>query len=450
MLGEAHQELGETNAARHHLEKALEMLGRRIPNSTAGWLGMLAAQVARLALRGRRPGGAAERRGDRREVALERAAAGFTVIEVYWVLEERLPMLPAAIRSVNDAERAGDLDLATRTRAGVGMIMGTLGWHRLAHRQLRAASAALEPTGDPLTACWIGVVGGLHWTGAGDWAGVDAGAARALELRHRTPMHRWADEVQLIAAVARYLTARYDEAAAAAAEVMASGRDRRDPIVHLWGLAVLIETTLRTDPGGPALAGWSDEAARLLPKVARIDAARIHAATARLHLAAGWPAQAWQAIRTADRLVGPRPSFAQYALEAHAGVPEVCLTLLELAGEDGPDPAELRATAATALRRLRRYARTFPMARPRALICLGWSAWLDGRAGTARRAWARAVREAERRAMPYELARAHFESGRHLKPGQRSPLGLDRAGHLDRATAGFRGTGWDLPRVPPT
>jgi hypothetical protein len=43
--------------------------------------------------------------------------------------------------------------------------------------------------------------------------------------------------------------------------------------------------------------------------------------------------------------------------------------------------------------------------------------------------------------MPYELARAHFELGRHLTPGQRSPLGLDRAGHLDQAAAGFRTTG---------
>jgi hypothetical protein len=238
---------------------------------------------------------------------------------------------------------------------------------------------------------------------------------------------------------------------------MASGRDRRDPVVHLWGLVILIETALRANPDDPALAGWSKEAARLLPKVARIDAARFHAATARLHLAADRPAEAWQAIRTADRLAGPHPSFEQYALEAHAGVPEVCLALLELDGHGGsspggagdPDPAELRATAAPALRRLRRYARTFPMARPRALICLGWSSWLDGRAGAARRAWARAVREAERLQMPYELARAHHELGRHLTPGQRSPLGLDRAGHLERALAGFQAVGCsaDLRRV---
>jgi hypothetical protein len=93
------------------------------------------------------------------------------------------------------------------------------------------------------------------------------------------------------------------------------------------------------------------------------------------------------------------------------------------------------------LRRLRRYARSFPMARPRALTCLGWSRWQDGRRRQAVRAWTRAVREAERLAMPYELARAHYELGRHLGPKERSPLRLDGAGHLALAAATFTSIG---------
>jgi tetratricopeptide (TPR) repeat protein len=445
MLGEAHQQLGDAAPARHHLERALELLGSRVPASTAGWLDVLGTQVARRALRRLRPG-LQLREAGRRDAARERAAAAFIIMEVYWVLEEQVPMLPVSLWSLNEAERAGDLDLTVRAQAGTGMIFGTVGLRRLAGRQLRAAGAAVERTRDPFTACWLGIVGGLHWIGVGDWAAVDDGAARALAILRRTPLHRWADEVVLIAAVASYLTARYPEAAAAAAEGMASGRDRRDPIVHLWGLVVLIETALRADPDDPAVAGWSEQAVRLLPDVARIDAARFHAAMARVHLAAGRPAEAWQATRTVDRLVGPGPTFVQYALEAVAGIPEVCLALLELEGHGGVDPAELRAAAAAGVRRLRRYARTFPMARPRALICLGWSRWLDGRPAAARRVWARAVREAERLRMPYELARAHDELGRHLAVGERSPLGLDRAGHLERALAGFRAAGCSADR----
>jgi hypothetical protein len=71
-----------------------------------------------------------------------------------------------------------------------------------------------------------------------------------------------------------------------------------------------------------------------------------------------------------------------------------------------------------------------------------WSQWLDGRPGAARRAWARAIREAERLAMPYELARAHYELGRHLAVGgERATLGLDRAGHLEHARSTFQTLG---------
>jgi hypothetical protein len=45
--------------------------------------------------------------------------------------------------------------------------------------------------------------------------------------------------------------------------------------------------------------------------------------------------------------------------------------------------------------------------------------------------------------MPYKLARAHLELGRHLAAGHSSPLGLDRRAHLDRAAAGFHAIGCD-------
>jgi predicted ATPase/DNA-binding SARP family transcriptional activator len=441
LLGEAHQQLGAAQAARHHLELALAVLGRRAPSERTGWLLVLAGQTARRVLTGHRPA----RRAEVREIARERAAASYTILEVYWVLQEAAPVLPAALRALNDADQAGDVELAVRARAGVGMMLGTLGLSRLARHHLNAAGAAADRTDDPLTTCWVGILGGLHWTGAGDWAAVEASAARVRELGRRTPMHRWADEVVLITAVVHYLTARYPQAAAGGAEGLAAGRERSDPVVQLWGLLILIETALRVDPADPAVPERVRQAEQFLPGAPGIEAARLHVAWARIHLAAGRPDRAWQSVRTADRLIGPRPSVEQYVLEAHAGVAEVGLALLDL----DPDRAELRATVTAAVRRLRRYARTFPMARPRALICTGWQAALGGRTGRALRLWARAVRAAESLGMPYERARAHDELGRRLAPGQRSPLGLDRAAHLARAGTGYRALGCrPFPRLP--
>ena len=321
------------------------------------------------------------------------------------MLEDQAPLLPLSLWGLNLSERAGRVELATMNQASLGNVLTAAGLHRLARRHVRAAVAAAGQTTDPVAITWTQIVASLHWLGVGDWPALDAGLPRALEAGYRARLHRAADQVVLLGGVCRNLTGRFEEAAVMAAEARAAGRERRDRMVQLWGLLVLAESRLRTDPGDPAIAGVLEEAEPLLTSgIAAVDAVRFRVAAARFQLAAGRTPDAWREIRAAAGLASPEPSFASYTLEAHPGIPEGCLALLEWGEPTGVDPAELRATAAAGLRRLRRYARSFPMARPRTLACLGWSHWLQGRQGAARRAWMRAIGEAERLAMPWELA----------------------------------------------
>jgi hypothetical protein len=302
--------------------------------------------------------------------------------------------------------------------------------------------AAAGRSSDPVAISWTYIVASLHWLAVGDWAAVDAGLPRALEAGTGARLHRVVDQIVLLAGVCRYLTGRFEEAAAMAAAARAAARDRRDPMAQLWGVLVLAEAGLRADPADPALAGTLEEGAALLAGgIPTVDAVRLHVAAARHHLAAGRAEEAWRSIRVAAGLAGPEPSFHPYTIEAHAGIPEVCLALLQAGGAPGVEVAELRATADAGLRRLEGFARTFPMARPRARLCQGaWQA-LEGRRRAALRSWARAVEAAERLAMPWELAWGQLELGRHLGPGERTPGGLDGPALLERAEAGFEAMG---------
>jgi predicted ATPase/DNA-binding SARP family transcriptional activator len=433
LLGEGHMQLGEAGAAREHFERVFSLLGRPVPASLPGWLDLLASQALQRWGRRLRIGGPVERVPERRAAAAERAGCCWRMVEAYWVLEESVALMPTSLMGLNQAERAGRADLAAITEVGLGMVLGTAGLRRAGRRHVRAAVAAADRTGDPVAITWSQITGGLYWLGVGDWASLDARVASVLATASGARLHRYADQVLLIGAICRYLTGRFEEAAAMAAVASATGHERHDPVAELWGLLIQTESRLRTDPADAAIAGWLAAAARLVPmNVAKVDAARFHVATGRWHLAAGRPADAWEAVRLAEGLLGKEPSFAQYTIEAHAGTPEICLALRRQGGTVAA-PAELRATATTGLRRLRRYARSFPMALPRALTCVGSFHALDGRHGAARRAWARAAREAERLAMPWELARAHQELGGHLGADERSSLGLDRAAHLQRA-----------------
>ena len=434
LFGETHMQLGEMGPARDHFERALSLLDSPVRRSIPASLEMLASQALQRQLRRLEPGGPVDSRDDRRSQAAERASVCWQLAEAYWQLGEQPPLIPVSLWGLNQAERADRLDLAAMNQVNLGMLLGAAGLRRLADRHVRAAVAAADQAGDPFALTWTQIVGSLHWLGVGDWPILDARLSTALEAGAGAKLHRSVDQALELAGVCRYLTGRFEEATAMAARGMAAGRERRDPMVTLWGLLVMIESRLRTDPSDTSIAGWLEEAGQLLTSgVPKIDVVRTHLGAARFQFAAGHPAEALRAMRTADELVGREPSLTQYTLEGQAGVPEVCLALLERSEPADADPADLHATATRGLRRLRRYARSFPMARPRALTCQGWHQWLENRHRTALRAWAQAVEESERLAMPWELARAHYELGRHLADSERSPFGLHKTEHLDRA-----------------
>jgi predicted ATPase/DNA-binding SARP family transcriptional activator len=442
LLAEAHVQLGEMRQARDHFEQTLALLGSPLPVSGPGWSDMLASQALARPLRRLRPGGPTARSEARRRRAAEPATVCWQLQEACWMLEDQRPLIPLALWAVNLSERAGQPDLLMMNQAGLGNSLTAAGLRRLARSHVRAAVAAAGRSSDPVAISWTYIVASLHWLAVGDWAAVDAGLPRALEAGTGARLHRVVDQIVLLAGVCRYLTGRFEEAAALAADARAAARDRRDPMAQLWGVLVLAEAGLRADPADPALAGTLEEGAALLAGgIPTVDAVRLHVAAARHHLAAGRAEEAWRSIRVAAGLAGPEPSFHPYTIEAHAGIPEVCLALLHGGGAPGADPAELRATAAAGLRRLDRYGRAFPIARPRARLCLGSWQELDGRRRPAVRSWAGAVQAAERLAMPWELARGQLELGRHLAQGERGPGGLDRDALLERAAAGFAAMG---------
>jgi hypothetical protein len=95
-----------------------------------------------------------------------------------------------------------------------------------------------------------------------------------------------------------------------------------------------------------------------------------------------------------------------------------------------------RERAIEAHERLRRFARVFPIGRPRYRQLQGRRAWLLGRHGRAKRAFAAAVASAEALRMPYEAALAHLELGRRLDSSD-----PERVHHLERSQEIFRSIG---------
>jgi len=117
---------------------------------------------------------------------------------------------------------------------------------------------------------------------------------------------------------------------------------------------------------------------------------------------------------------------------------EARLTLWELGY---PTPAGARL-ANRACKNLERYARTFPIGRPRAWLRRGQYLWLSGKRAQAHQLWRKSLATAQELAMPYEQGLAHYQIGRHLDAGD-----PERQAHLQQAIDLFSRLGaepaWD-------
>ena len=162
-------------------------------------------------------------------------------------------------------------------------------------------------------------------------------------------------------------------------------------------------------------------------------------ALARVRLGQSAAAQA-----TAVRAVGLMRQFQLASYGIFGGYFNSAEAILDLAEAEAgaAQRAVLLALSGEAGAALARFAQSFPIGRPRALLWQGLDSYLRGDPAAANRAWQRALAAAEKLNMSYEIARAEFEIGRHA-------TGTQRAARLARARSLFENCGaqWEESRL---
>jgi hypothetical protein len=112
---------------------------------------------------------------------------------------------------------------------------------------------------------------------------------------------------------------------------------------------------------------------------------------------------------TANGLTESLPvNFALFT--AYANIAHVYLSVWE---QDGKG-VDLTKAAYSACQALSRFARLNPAAQPRAWLHRGRYEWLMGRQWQAQRSWQRALAQAEKLKMTYDVGLVHWEIGHHL------------------------------------
>jgi class 3 adenylate cyclase/tetratricopeptide (TPR) repeat protein len=411
-LGDAYLGLGQLAPEQEHLHAALALLGRRAPPQGRRLPGKLAWQGGQQLRNRLWPRPLVAPAPETRAALLEASEVYERLFLVEYHASQRVRAVHQAIKGMNLAEAAGSRSAEARLAAACGISAGLLARHRMAEAYLRRAFAAAVQAGDPSARAWVLQAAALYGIGVGRWRQVTDHLEEAAGIVRRLGDPRRLAEITGLQVWELYFQGDLPGVRPLLAELDRLGRHSGDAQVRSWALAGHAVNGLRI--------GDLDAAAKALGR------RPAPAPQAMLRLRLGDRAGAVEALRRALQQAS-RPPVKAYWFDLYAMSAEVAIALWLDArrrgeGERGP----WRPMAAQAVRYLGRFARMFPIGRPRALLYRGLLAWLDGRPATARRHWRAALDAAERLGMRHDQALALDMLGRHGEP-------VRRAGYRERA-----------------
>ena len=421
-LGDAYMGLGRLRESRQHADQAVALLGSPVPTTPLRLLGDLTQQALQQSLHQIWPARLTRDAPAARSAALEATRAFERLAFLNYYANAKGAGISAVLHQVNLAERAGPSPELARAYATMSVAAGVVQLHALARSYAQRALQIARAEHDLPALAFVLVATSTYHSTVGNWTTAREGLLEGLEIAERLGDQRRWGELAAGVAVAMYFQGQFDRLVGWEAEMQSMASHADDP--QRQAHVILAKTWYLMPQGRTDLAVQElQKATRLLAgRGSRTDEIIIYGVLALAHWRRQEEEQARRAAQRAASLIAQSRPTAAYILEGYAGVTEVYLDLW-MAGDHTAARSAQQARAA-----LRRFARTFLTARPRAWLYEGLAAHHLGRKRHAVAAWTTSLKTAERLAMPYEQGRAHYELGRHLPPGDPG-----RQAHLRRA-----------------
>ncbi len=439
-LGAALLSLGQLAEGAHHVDRALVHLGKPPARGLVALVGSDLAAIARQAAHrfSRRAPGLPSPPGDAIDPDRE-ASACFSLVAYHAYLTQSFHVATnAAIRSLNLAERGMARNgVTTELVKGYAAMAVAAGLGRIDRLAEHYAGLALDAAGlvqDQSARTYAYLLAGIYSLGMARWPEAESRLTRATDLAREIGDWRLWEEAQ--GEIARYYHIRgeYGRSLEMFREQEEFAEQRGHQQVRGWGFRGQAKNLIRL--------GRSSEALELLDASIHLpgeppvgaDAILAHGvrALALLYLRRFDEARA-SAEEALRWIVGSKP-MVSYGFEGYAGTAVTLLYIRRRVVRPGtPEARMIRGLSDRALSGLRRFARIFPLGRPRLEILLGWSAALDGRPRRASRLLNSGLARAQRLGMPVEIGTAHVVLSSLAPPD--SP-------EAERHRAAARAAGW--------
>jgi tetratricopeptide (TPR) repeat protein len=428
-LAAAYYRLGDLDGCERHAEGALGHFGLPVPRGRRDWV----VQTLREGLtRGWQTLFGPAAPAPDATLTAEICQVQALLTEVYFYSLRATRVIWSILRHLNLSEPAGPSPDLSRAYIYGAVVAGIVPLPRLAQTWAQRSLQIAERTGSERDVGYALTRTVALEFGRCRWADATEHIRRAEAIATRIGDSRLSEEVGVQAG----LLAFYHGAPADGVEALrrAHQASLRSGSVQTacWSLLVLAAIALRRGGAAEARELFQETIGRMDEKAMLSEAVWIHGGAALAAWRLGDRAAALAAAERALDLLSGRTPVVFWIQAGAAATAEALLAMVEQPAPGDPGRARLLELARVACTGMRRYARRFPLGRAHALVWSGLLHQLSGRPGRARRCWQRAIAVAGALQTPYELARAHFELGRHLPT-----TAPERHRHLEQAVAAF-------------
>ncbi len=392
-------------------EKALNLLGNPMPQTTRGVAGQVMSQLGRQILHRMFPSRFIGRADETERNRLKKVAEIYEKSgQTYYFAHKQMQSLYISLRALNMQEHLGASRSLMQSYAQMCLLTGTIGSRRLAdfyYKQIQKLA------NQELSANEFAFMTSVYYIGQGDFERVQHDVAESARLYKQRGAPWEAGYSRLLYAASLTQQGKFDLAYTMFTEIEQAGREAHITQLQIFSTYYLAHINM--------MRGRQEEAVQLAEKCLGMVAQLEHtdllsldplSYSARIYLFSGRFANAYKSAETAME-VGRRANITgQWGKNAYPALIEVYLGLRgrrALAGVSDDDLLEKARGALKQLSRLPDRLGATNLAYSKGLI-----AFASGKPAEAYKAWYKALKMAEEIALPVQQGQTHLALGRYL------------------------------------
>lgn len=410
-IGHAYWGLGNLEALCEHVEQALKLHRRPMPDSANALSISILKQVGIQSKHRIYATGAAH---DDQEKLLEIVRAYKLLGQAYFFQNRANPTVYVTLEQLNLAERIPPSAELAEAYANMCLVTGLIPIHKLARTYEKRGLEVAQTLNDSHTVGQVASVVSLYYLGIGQWETALQHINLSATVADQTGDRRLWESVTGVLALVHGFEGRFQQARDVFRSVYVSSQRSGNTQTYLWGMLGQAENLLPAGLHDEARAFLDETSVVPLHKFGRDSEIRTNALNSLIDYRTGRYTQALETAKTTLQLMQESPPTSSWLLPHYGAIAEIFFSLYEFEQNQFKDDlGDLQQSMQQITKVIKQFARSFPIGQPRYGLYEGWTAWIDGKTQKAHTLWQKSLQTAKQLGMPYDEAILKFEMGRH-------------------------------------